>query len=79
MAPDRRLLEAQSTLQRVELRQLGGMPRGLSDALRAWTTKQLDGAQAPVDRVAVLGEAAPQVLQQVWPELAAFLESAPSV
>lgn len=71
--------EARVLLSRRELRTLGGPPRGLSDALRAWTAHQLDGVRAPIDRISLFGEAGPQQLRQAWPELIAFVDGAPAV
>jgi len=73
-----RFQDASPLLDRHELRSLGGMQRGLSDALRAWCAEQLAGERRYVDRVAVFGEAGPDALRQAWPELAEFLERAPA-
>jgi tetratricopeptide (TPR) repeat protein len=70
--------DARALLDRHELRSLGGMQRGLSDALRAWCAEQVAGERRHVDRVAVFGETGGDALRLAWPELAEFLERAPA-
>jgi tetratricopeptide (TPR) repeat protein len=70
--------EARALLQRYEVKLLGGPMRGLADALYAWTVERLTGELRPVDRVGLYGEAGPGGLKALWPELAAFVERAPT-
>jgi len=69
--------QVRALLQRYEVKQLGGPPRGLADALSAWAVEQLSGEQRHVDRVALLGEAGTDAIQKLWPELADFVARAP--
>ena len=73
-----RAMEAFTRLSQPEVKQLGGMPRALADTLRAFLVFQDRGERWPVDRIALFGESGPEQLQKVWPELAAFVEQAPS-
>jgi len=57
-----------------EVRQLGGTERAIADTLAAWCALELRGELRPIDRIALFGEAAPDGLFEVWPELQAFLE-----
>ena len=66
---------AGSLLERGELRALGGIPRGTADALRAWCDQEVHGVHRPVDAIAVYGEVGPDVVREVWPEFAAFVEA----
>ncbi|MCU0695334.1 MAG: hypothetical protein MUC96_02260 [Myxococcaceae bacterium] len=61
-----------------EVRLLGGPPRGLADALAAWCVEQTTGERRHVDRLALFGEAGPDTLRGLWPELADFLDRAPA-
>jgi hypothetical protein len=70
--------EARAVLQRYEVKLLGGPMRGLADALYAWCVERLTGELRPVDRVGLQGEAGPDALRRVWPELAVFIERAPT-
>lgn len=63
---------------RHEVKLLGGSFRGLAEAIRAWARLQTKGDRWPVDRIALFGEAGPELLQRAWPELVAFVEQAPS-
>lgn len=69
--------QVRSLLQRYEVKQLGGPSRGLADALSAWAVEQLTGERRHVDRVALLGEAGTDALEELWPELADFVARAP--
>jgi hypothetical protein len=66
--------EAEVILARNELRTLGGMTRGVTQALKAWCAEQLRAERRPVDVVDVLGEAGTEPLVRAWPELHQFLE-----
>jgi tetratricopeptide (TPR) repeat protein len=70
--------EARVLLQRYEVKLLGGPIRGLADALYAWCVERLTGELRAVDRVALQGEAGPDGLKKVWPELVAFVDRAPT-
>lgn len=68
---------ARGLLQRYEVKLLGGPMRGLADALYAWCVERLTGELRAVDRVGLQGEAGPDGLKKVWPELVAFVDLAP--
>ncbi len=68
---------AKELLAAYEVKLLGGPVRGLADALTAWCAAQRTGQVRPIDKVALFGEAGPDALRKVWPELTAFVESAP--
>lgn len=70
---------AKALLAAYEVKLLGGPARGLADALTAWCSSQLSGHPRAVDKVALFGEAGPDALRKVWPELTAFVEGAPEV
>lgn len=70
----RAFTEADALLSSGEIRQLGGKHRALADTLSAWCALELRGERVPVDRAALFGEAAPDGLYEVWPDLEAFLE-----
>jgi len=72
---DEKWESAAFTLGRRELHSLGGMERGLHDALLAWTAAQLRGERKAFDRVALFGEAGSKGLEEVWPQLARFVAS----
>jgi hypothetical protein len=63
-------------LRQNEIKQLGGPPRGLAEALGAWTVEQLTGERRPVDQVALFGEAGPDAFAKAWPAFDAFLKRA---
>lgn len=71
------LVKARELLAAYEVKLLGGPVRGLADALTAWCALQLSAQVRPIDKVALFGEAGPDALRKVWPELTAFVESAP--
>lgn len=73
------LKSARELLASYEVKLLGGPTRGLADALTAWTAEQFLGQARPVDRVALFGEAGPDALRKVWPELVEFVTRAPEV
>jgi tetratricopeptide (TPR) repeat protein len=71
--------DARAHLLRPEIAGLASVPRTLSDVLLAWTAEQLTGERRPIHRVNLLGEAGPDRLAALWPELLAFVERSPSV
>lgn len=73
------LKRARELLSAYEVKLLGGPTRGLADALNAWSAEQFLGQARPVDRVALFGEAGPDALRKVWPELVDFVTRAPEV
>lgn len=73
-----RWADAKALLQRYEVKLLGGPMRGLADALYAWSIERLTGELRPVDRVGLQGEAGPDALKKVWPELVTFVDRAPT-
>jgi len=70
---DEKWESAAFTLGRRELHSLGGMERGLRDALLAWTADRLRGERRSFDRVALFGEAGSKGLEASWPQLAHFV------
>ena len=68
--------QVQALSQRFELTQLGGVGRGLTDALRAWTAEQLEGRRPALDATPLLGETGVAAVRATWPELADFVERA---
>lgn len=58
----------------VAVRRLGGTAGELGRALEAMCTERLTHQPQRVDRVAFFGEASPDELRRVWPELVAFVE-----
>jgi tetratricopeptide (TPR) repeat protein len=71
------LTQARALLGAYEVKLLGGPTRGLADALTAWCVSRLGGPQRPIDKVALYGEAGPDALRKVWPELVEFVSQAP--
>lgn len=67
-------VQADRILATGEIRQLGGKERALADVLTAWCALELRAERRPIDRTALFGEAAPDGLFEVWPELEAFLD-----
>lgn len=70
--------DALALLTAARVRPLGGGSRALAEAVRAWCLEQLGQPVPPVDVVGVFGEAGPQGLTKAWPELATFLDRAPT-
>jgi tetratricopeptide (TPR) repeat protein len=70
--------EGRRQLSVYEVRLLGGPTRGLADALAAWCVEQMTGERRHVDRLGLFGEAGPDAIRRFWPELADFIERAPS-
>jgi hypothetical protein len=68
---------ASELLERYEMNALSGPIRGLREAMRAWCEEALTGQARFVDRVALFGEAGPERLQALWPEIVAFAQRVP--
>lgn len=64
---------------RSELSQLGGVARGLSDALLEWSRRAQGKPPASLNAAIVLGEADLTAVARAWPEFAAFLSEPPMV
>ena len=56
---------------------LAGPPRGLREALLAWSVERLTGERRYVDPTLVFGEASPEALAAAWPQLVEFLRPRP--
>jgi hypothetical protein len=67
---------AEKLSRQTELQQLGGVLRGLAEALASWAAVARGQPGAPVNRAAALGEAGTDAVKKFWPEFAAFLEVA---
>jgi tetratricopeptide (TPR) repeat protein len=65
--------EALLLLERQETHVLGGLWRGLRDALLAWSLERTTGARRYVELPTLLGEAPVERVQAAWPEFGDFL------
>lgn len=71
--------EACALLERNETYQLHGGPRGLRDALHAWSVRELTGESQSIDHVALWGDGDRDELAGAWPEFIEVLHRLPAI